>query len=131
MAKVEIVTQPWAGSAHVEPEEGNILFATMVFVNGFLVTTESPKWLAWRARVEEGYPMDTFTEDTPGVSLNLGDGEGFMVLVIRHADDITWRLLQGLDDGERAEGSTREEFGVLVKELTHVVERPRRRLSVA
>ena len=131
MARVEIHANPMAGSSHVWAKDGRALFTAGVWVNDVLVVGLSPEYKAWLTKVEEGKGVENFKEIPPCVYLDLGQGDGFMELVIRHADDRTWEMLQSLDAEEWVFGSTRDEFRVIVRELIYHVMAPPRIREVA
>ena len=120
---VKFYSQLIRGSEHVHSstrDEGPcVLFVPHIEVDGHRIRTETPEERAWKERAKEvGY--EQAGEFPEGTQPELTAGEGFMYLVIEHADDKSWEYLSKLPDDAYGEGSTREKFFVLVTHLEYI-----------
>ena len=122
MTKVTVAARLIQGEKHVrsDTEGPAILFVPRFLLDGHIVRTEHPDTPAWKAADFD----ESLKPDDPWPQPKITFGEGFVVLIIEHADDKTWAYLSSLDDDEIGEGSTREHFEVLVKEFEYSVEEP-------
>lgn len=131
MAQVKVYARLIQGSEHVHSSKWQdapgVLFAAHLEVNGHRIWTETPEAREWKAIGKENGWTDEHLKSQPEdgwPQAELGVGEGFMALTIKHADDETWKFLSALPDDEFGEGSNREEFYVLVTSFEYILQEP-------